>query len=60
MKNTLRAFFKDKSGATAIEYGLIGTLVAISIIAGVSALGSAVEGLWGGVANKVEEAGVGQ
>ncbi|MDR3376463.1 MAG: Flp family type IVb pilin [Ancalomicrobiaceae bacterium] len=33
-------FVKDESGATAIEYGLIASLIAIAIIAGASALGS--------------------
>jgi len=31
---------KDESGATAIEYGLIASLIAIGIIAGATALGS--------------------
>jgi pilus assembly protein Flp/PilA len=33
-------FMNDESGATAIEYGLIASLIAIAIIAGASALGS--------------------
>ena len=32
-------FFKDESGATAIEYGLIAALIAVAIISGVSTLG---------------------
>ena len=32
-------FAKDESGATAIEYGLIAALIAVVIIAGVTALG---------------------
>ena len=38
MKNIVR-FLKDKSGATAIEYGLIAALIAVAIIGGVSAVG---------------------
>ena len=38
MKN-VRKFRKDKSGATAIEYGLIAALIAVAVIGGVSALG---------------------
>ncbi|MDR3494272.1 MAG: Flp family type IVb pilin [Ancalomicrobiaceae bacterium] len=34
------ALVKDESGATAIEYGLIASLIAIAIIAGATALGS--------------------
>ncbi|MDR3494271.1 MAG: Flp family type IVb pilin [Ancalomicrobiaceae bacterium] len=37
---TFTAFIKDESGATAIEYGLIASLIAIAIIAGATALGS--------------------
>ena len=31
--------FKDESGATAIEYGLIAALIAVAIIGAVTALG---------------------
>ena len=33
-------FVKDESGATAIEYGLIATLIAVAIIVGATAVGS--------------------
>jgi pilus assembly protein Flp/PilA len=33
-------FLKDESGATAIEYGLIASLVAVAIITGAGALGT--------------------
>lgn len=39
MKNVMK-FLKDKSGATAIEYGLIAALIAVAVIGGVSALGT--------------------
>lgn len=39
MKNIVR-FLKDKSGATAIEYGLIAALIAVAVITGVTALGN--------------------
>ncbi len=32
-------FFKNESGATAIEYGLIAALIAVAIIGGISAVG---------------------
>ena len=38
MKNVVR-FLKNKSGATAIEYGLIAALIAVAVIGGVSTLG---------------------
>ncbi|MEZ6031383.1 MAG: Flp family type IVb pilin [Hyphomonadaceae bacterium] len=39
MKNLFK-FLKNKSGATAIEYGLIAALIAVAVIGGVSQLGS--------------------
>jgi pilus assembly protein Flp/PilA len=39
---TLSRFLKDESGATAIEYGLIATGIAIAIIAAVNGVGSKI------------------
>lgn len=39
MKNVMK-FLKNKSGATAIEYGLIAALIAVAVIGGVGALGT--------------------
>ncbi len=35
----MRKFFKNESGATAIEYGLIAALIAVAIIGAVTTLG---------------------
>ena len=40
MWNGLQAFLKDKSGATAIEYGLITGGIAVAIITVVNGLGT--------------------
>ena len=37
-------FFKDESGATAIEYGLIAALIAVVIIGAVTTLGTGIQG----------------
>ena len=37
----LKKFWQDDSGATAIEYGLIATLIVVAVIAGISAVGNA-------------------
>lgn len=42
MTKLLSRFYKDESGATAIEYGLIAALIAIAIMAGAGAIGSAI------------------
>jgi pilus assembly protein Flp/PilA len=36
----MRKFFKNESGATAIEYGLIAALIAVAIIGAVTTLGT--------------------
>ena len=36
--------FKNKDGATAIEYGLIAALIAVAAIAGMSTLGTRIGG----------------
>jgi pilus assembly protein Flp/PilA len=36
----MRNFFKNESGATAIEYGLIAALIAVAIIGAVTTLGT--------------------
>ena len=40
MKQVLRKFVKDESGATAIEYGLIASLIAVAAIVAMTAVGS--------------------
>ncbi len=38
----IRNFFKDESGASAVEYGLLVALIAVVIIAAVQALGTSI------------------
>ncbi len=40
MGRLIKRVVKDRSGATAIEYGLIAALVAVAIITGLSSLGT--------------------
>lgn len=42
MTKLFSRFVKDESGATAIEYGLIAALIALAIIVGAGALGTAL------------------
>jgi pilus assembly protein Flp/PilA len=44
MKSLILSFFKDESGATAIEYGLIAAGIAIAIISAVNGVGTALSG----------------
>ena len=43
MRNFIKNFANDESGATAIEYGLIAALIAVAIIGAVSALGGKLD-----------------
>lgn len=54
MKTLIARLGKDRSGATAIEYGLIAALIGIAIVAGASALGDTLEGLFAAMENRVE------
>jgi pilus assembly protein Flp/PilA len=40
LRNIFREFWKDQSGATAIEYGLIAAGISLAIIAAVNTLGT--------------------
>jgi pilus assembly protein Flp/PilA len=42
----LRQMISDRSGATAIEYGLIAALISVALIAGFSALSTSVQGVF--------------
>ncbi|VVT29608.1 Flp family type IVb pilin [Rhizobium sp. EC-SD404] len=52
----LKRFWSERSGATAIEYGLIAGLISIAIVGGVTGTGFSVHNLYGNVANDVSEA----
>ncbi len=53
MRISLKAFIRDKSGATAIEYGLIASLVGVAIIAGVKALVTNLSGTFSKVSGNL-------
>ena len=49
MKNllkTVKNFARDESGASAIEDGLLASLVALGIVVGATALGTSLNGLF--------------
>jgi pilus assembly protein Flp/PilA len=49
MKNALKNFLADETGATAIEYGLIAAGIALAIIAVVNGLGSKLNSKFGSI-----------
>lgn len=48
----MKAFFANEDGATAIEYGLIATLLAVALIAAFMSFGSGLSGLFNYVSNR--------
>ena len=46
MISKFRKFLKDKSGATAIEYGLIAALVSVAAVVAMQNLGISLNGLF--------------
>jgi pilus assembly protein Flp/PilA len=51
MKTLVSRFFKDESGATAIEYGLIAAGISVAIITVVSGLGTKLNSTFTAVKN---------
>lgn len=46
IRKMLRSLRRDKSGATAIEYGLIAALIVIAMMGGLRAMGGGAGGMW--------------
>jgi pilus assembly protein Flp/PilA len=54
MKNTLRNFWADESGATAIEYGLIAAGIALAIITVINGMGSRLNAKFGSISSSLK------
>jgi pilus assembly protein Flp/PilA len=50
----LKVFISNESGATAIEYGLIASLIAVTIITAVSTLGNKLSTTFSEVSSKLK------
>ncbi len=49
-----RLLRSDKRGATAIEYGLIASLIVIAIMGALKSLGGGSNGMWGILSNVID------
>jgi pilus assembly protein Flp/PilA len=49
----VKKLFRDESGATAIEYGLIVALISVGIIVAATTVGTKLAGTFDTVANKL-------
>ncbi|GAA3892615.1 hypothetical protein GCM10022276_09760 [Sphingomonas limnosediminicola] len=54
IRRMLRRLGADTRGATAIEYGLICSLIIIAMMTGLAALGGGSAGMWGKIQSNVE------
>ncbi|MBR0839651.1 Flp family type IVb pilin [Bradyrhizobium liaoningense] len=54
MKNSLKNFLADESGATAIEYGLIAAGIALAIITVVNGMGSKLNAKFGSISSSLK------
>lgn len=55
----LRALLADETGATAMEYGLIGALVSVAAIAALGAMGDTLSLMFNRVADELGNAAAG-
>lgn len=56
MPAKLNTLANDESGVTAIEYGLIAALIAVAIIAALTAVGGSLTSIFTEVSNKLNSA----
>lgn len=54
MTKIFARFFKDESGATAIEYGLIAALISVALIAGAQTLGESLDTTFNNIAGELD------
>ena len=54
MNKFVARFAKDESGATAIEYGLIASGIAVAIIVAVNTIGSSLDAMFSNINAKID------
>jgi pilus assembly protein Flp/PilA len=55
MKNAIKNFVSNESGATAIEYGLIAVLISVAVIAGAKAIGLSLATTFSNIADELTD-----
>lgn len=55
LREQIRAFAADQSGATAIEYGLIAALVAVGMLIALTTMGGSVQSLFQYISSRSAE-----
>jgi pilus assembly protein Flp/PilA len=59
MFTRMRRLLQDRSGVTAIEYGLIAALIGVAIIGGATLLGGSLDTMFGNVSGQIDAASAG-
>ena len=54
MKSLFARFAKDQSGATAIEYGLMASLISVAIIGAITSVGTKMGATFGKVSGNLK------
>jgi pilus assembly protein Flp/PilA len=54
---SLRRLARDRSGVTAVEYGLMAALIALAIFAAISAIGSGIKNTYGQIVTALQNMG---
>jgi pilus assembly protein Flp/PilA len=54
MKSLIKRFLSDRSGATAIEYGLIAALISVAIIGAATTLGTKLSSTFDSVSGQLK------
>jgi len=57
MIHMLRRLARSRKGATAVEYGLILSIVVLTMLAALQGLASTTTGMWNNVSSKVQNPG---
>jgi pilus assembly protein Flp/PilA len=55
MLTSFRKFLADRSGATAIEYGLIAVVLSLVIISGVHNFGNSMQNVFARISNTIDD-----
>lgn len=54
MTTLMKRFVSDESGATAIEYGLLATLIAVALITAATSVGTNISAMFTAVADTIK------
>jgi pilus assembly protein Flp/PilA len=55
MRATLKRFLTDRTGATAIEYGLIVAVLSLAVVSGIGNFSNSLQNMFGHFANTLDD-----